>query len=136
MVGNRSSQTRPEIELQGALVALGLEHFVTHPLLPGKPDIVFEAEKVAIFVHGCYWHRCPHCSPHFPATNQAYWGAKFARNKTRDKQVTRDLREAGWKVVVVWECKVKKNPKRQSKRVKAWLSKNAPSGEFRKQGID
>ena len=121
MIGNRAIQTRPETVLQEALNDLGLDYFVTRPSLQGKPDIVFEKEKVAVFVHGCYWHRCPYCSPHFPATNQAYWSAKFARNKARDRWVARELREEGWRVVVVWECKMKKNPKGQAKRVRGWV---------------
>lgn len=136
MVGNRSLQTRPEAKLQGALAALGLAHFATHPPLPGKPDIVFEQEMVAVFVHGCYWHRCPYCSPHFPATNQVYWSAKFARNKARDQATARELRSLGWQVVVVWECKLKKDSRRQARRVKSRLSQSAPAGEIKKEGID
>lgn len=136
MVGNRSLQTRPEAKLQGALVALGLAHFVTHPPMPGKPDIVFEEERVAVFVHGCYWHRCPYCSPHFPATNQVYWSAKFARNKARDQATARELRSLGWQVIVVWECKLKQNSRRQARRVKSWLSKSAKAGEIKNEGID
>ncbi|MYC35229.1 MAG: DNA mismatch endonuclease Vsr [Chloroflexi bacterium] len=123
MVGNRSANTRPEQSMRDALTALGLDHFVLHPALPGKPDITFYAEKVAVFVHGCYWHRCPHCSPHFPSTNQDYWTAKFARNRARDKRNTTALKELGWLVVVVWECKVRKNPKQQARRVQSWMLK-------------
>ena len=81
MQGNRSSNTRPEILLQETLTILGLDWFQLEARLLGSPDIVFEAEKVAIFVHGCYWHRCPYCEPNFPSTNQHYWSAKFARNR-------------------------------------------------------
>lgn len=129
MIGNRSTQTRPETALQEALIAIGLDRFVRHGPLQGTPDIAFDQEKVAIFVHGCYWHRCPYCSPHFPSTNQAYWSAKFARNKERDKSVKRGLKELGWQVVVVWECKVFKNPIRQARRVSAWLSKRGDAKE-------
>ena len=121
MIGNRSSNTRPEQTMQAALTDLGLGHFITHLTLPGTPDITFYEEKVAVFVHGCYWHRCPHCSPHFPSTNQEYWTAKFARNRARDKRNAVTLRGMGWLVVVVWECKVRKNPKRQARRVRSWI---------------
>ena len=121
MIGNRSANTRPEQLMRDALAALDLGHFVSHPPLPGTPDIAFDAEKVAVFVHGCYWHRCPHCSPHFPSTNQEYWTAKFARNRARDKRNTATLKELGWVVVVVWECKVRKNPKQQARRVRSWV---------------
>ena len=114
MQGNRSSNTRPEILLQETLTILGLDWFQLEARLLGSPDIVFEAEKVAIFVHGCYWHRCPYCEPNFPSTNQHYWSAKFARNRARDRRVLKELRKSGWIVIVVWECKLRKNPKRQA----------------------
>ena len=123
MIGNRIAQSRPETTLQQALVRLGLTHFAVHCPLPGTPDIAFEEEKVAVFVHGCYWHRCPYCSPHFPASNQDYWAAKFARNKARDRAVRKELRTMDWVVVIVWECKVLRNPVRQARRVRGWVSK-------------
>ncbi len=123
MRGNRSASTRPEMEMQGALLALGIDHFVTRPLLPGTPDIAFEGEKIAVFVHGCYWHRCPYCSPHHPSANVSYWSAKFARNKARDKTTTSQLKKLGWRVIIVWECKVRKNSKGQARRVLSLLLK-------------
>ena len=124
MIGNSTSQSRPEKKLQEALVSLGLSHFMVHAVLPGTPDLTFEAEKIAVFVHGCYWHRCPYCKPHFPASNQHYWTAKFARNKARDKAVRRRLKGMNWKVVTVWECKLLKDSKRQARRVRKWVLEN------------
>ncbi len=109
--------------MRDALVRLGVGHFVLHPALPGKPDIAFNDENLAVFVHGCYWHRCPHCSPHFPNRNQEYWTAKFARNRARDKRNVADLKQMGWRVVVVWECKIRKDARRQARRVRSWLVK-------------
>lgn len=123
MIGNRIAQSRPETTLQEALVRLGMTRFVIHAALPGTPDIAYEQEKVAVFVNGCYWHRCPHCSPHFPASNQTYWTAKFARNKARDRAVRKELRVMNWNVVTVWECKVLKHPERQARRVRGWVLK-------------
>lgn len=123
MAGNRSANTRPETTMQTALAAVGTNDFTRHPELPGTPDIAFYAEKVAIFVHGCYWHRCPYCSPHFPSTNQHYWTAKFARNRVRDQRNKAALKKMGWHVVVVWECKLRKNSNRQARRVLSWLTK-------------
>ena len=107
-------------------MAAGLTDFVVHQDLPGTPDIVFEAEKVAVFVHGCYWHRCPYCSLRVPHRNREYWIAKFARTRARDKQNARALRLKGWSVVVVWECKLYKNPQRQTRRICRWLSLGTP----------
>ena len=126
MVGNRSSDTKPELTMREALDTAGLTGFVVHPDLPGTPDIVFEAAKVAVFVHGCYWHRCPHCSLRIPQRNQEYWVAKFARTQARDKLNARALRAEGWTVVVVWECKLYKNPQRQMSRIRRWLSQGPP----------
>lgn len=70
--------------------------------LPGKPDFVFPKLRIAVFVDGCFWHRCPKCYRQ-PATNAEFWEAKIGRNVERDKEVNRELKERGWKVVRVWE---------------------------------
>ena len=121
MKGNRSTNTFPERVMHKALFGLGISDFVTHHELPGSPDIAFVSEQVAVFVHGCFWHRCPHCAPHFPSSNLSYWRAKFARNRARDKAVVRRLKELGWRVVVVWECRLLTNPLRQAQRVRSTL---------------
>lgn len=72
------------------------------PLL-GKPDFIFRAEKVAVFVDGCFWHGCPRHATK-PRTRAGYWAAKLARNAQRDRSVSRALRAAGWRVLRVWEC--------------------------------
>ena len=77
---------------------------------PGHPDIAFPGRKIAIFVHGCFWHShegCKYASK--PSTNTDYWNAKFARNKARDERVRSELEAAGWKVIVIWECELKKD---------------------------
>jgi DNA mismatch endonuclease (patch repair protein) len=70
--------------------------------LPGKPDFVFPKLRIALFVDGCFWHRCPKCYRQ-PATNAEFWEAKIGRNVERDKDVGRELKKRGWKVVRVWE---------------------------------
>ena len=76
--------------------------------LPGRPDFVFDQAGVALFVHGCWWHghHCPR-GDRVPKTNRAYWLAKITRNRRRDRRVTRQLRERGWSVWAVWECRLK-----------------------------
>jgi DNA mismatch endonuclease (patch repair protein) len=61
---------------------------------------------VAVFVNGCYWHRCPHCRPPLPKSHPEFWSAKFAANQERDARKTAELEAAGWVVVTVWECRV------------------------------
>ncbi|MDR2463669.1 MAG: very short patch repair endonuclease [Verrucomicrobiales bacterium] len=68
----------------------------------GKPDFVFPARRLAVFVDGCYWHGCPkHCRR--PATNRKFWNVKIDRNQARDRKVNRELRQAGWRVLRIWE---------------------------------
>ncbi|MDX5428413.1 MAG: very short patch repair endonuclease, partial [Bacteroidota bacterium] len=74
---------------------------------PGRPDLAFSRAKLAVFVNGCYWHRCPSCDLPLPKNNQDFWKKKFEANKARDKKKILDLGSAGWKVLVFWECEIK-----------------------------
>jgi DNA mismatch endonuclease (patch repair protein) len=73
-----------------------------HLAIVGRPDFAFSKQRLAVFVDGCFWHGCPR-HLRMPATNQAYWGAKIARNRARDVSVTEQLRVKGWRVLRVWE---------------------------------
>jgi DNA mismatch endonuclease (patch repair protein) len=78
--------------------------------LPGKPDIVFRKNRVAVFVNGCFWHAHKDCKrARIPATNRQYWESKFKRNLERDRANDVSLTALGWKVVVVWECEVSRD---------------------------
>jgi DNA mismatch endonuclease (patch repair protein) len=68
----------------------------------GNPDFVFRAERVIVFVDGCFWHRCPRCF-RMPQSNLAYWSSKITSNVVRDRALTRKLRAEGWTVVRIWE---------------------------------
>lgn len=96
----RSSHTGPEMSVHGHLKGNHVEH-VMWPLMAGKPDVLI-GKRVAVFVHGCFWHGCRR---HFkcPATNASFWQEKIERNRKRHRTVSRDLTQAGYKVVVVWE---------------------------------
>ena len=108
MRGNVSRDTLVELKLRRALWAAGLRGYrKNYKQLPGKPDIVFTKAKLAIFVHGCFWHRCPHCTRNLtPTANNAYWTAKFARNIERDQRRITELEGLGYRVLIVWECQV------------------------------
>lgn len=109
MQANKSKDTTPELRVRAALRAAGLTGYRLHwKKAPGRPDICFPGRRVAIFVHGCFWHRCPHCSPSRPKTHPEFWEAKFERNRARDARDSALLVSAGWTVVVVWECRLKK----------------------------
>ena len=109
MQANRSKNTGPELLVRSALREAGLTGYRIHwKKAPGKPDICFPGRRVAIFVHGCFWHRCPHCSPSRPKTHSEFWRQKFERNRARDARDSALLVSAGWTVVVVWECRLKR----------------------------
>lgn len=108
MRGNKSRDTRPEMLLRRALWQAGLRGYRVHwPQAPGKPDICYPGRGLAIFVHGCFWHCCPHCLPSFPKSNERFWAEKFRRNQERDAAYGERYRQAGWQRVVVWECQLR-----------------------------
>lgn len=103
--------TRPEIALRRALHGRGFRYRLNARKLPGSPDIVLPKWKTVLFVHGCYWHRhtdCPKAST--PSSNVEFWDGKFKKNVERDALNILDLLDAGWRVGVVWECLIGRNP--------------------------
>lgn len=111
MQANRRSHTRPEQSLKVALVESGIIPFEENVSdLPGSPDIVFREARLAVLVHGCFWHDCPLCGrQRLPATNTNYWRTKFERNKVRDRETDKLLAELGYYVMKVWECELKRD---------------------------
>ena len=77
--------------------------------LVGKPDVAFPSKKVAIFIDGCFWHGCRTHS-RTPFSNVAFWEEKLNRNRKRDREITRKVKKAGWKIVRIWEHTIKKRP--------------------------
>lgn len=111
MASNRSKNTRPEQVLRKALWAAGLRGYRKNVRrLPGSPDVVYGSAKLAVFVHGCFWHGCPLCRRRtIPKTNRAYWEAKFQQNAERDARNRAALEAAGYRVLVLWECQLRKD---------------------------
>lgn len=111
MQGNKGKDTGPELLLRKALWAAGIRGYRLHRRVEGvRPDLVFGEAKVAVFVHGCFWHRCPHCRPPQPTRHRKFWTDKFDRNRIRDRQKVKLLRRAHWQVVTVWECRLRRDP--------------------------
>ena len=106
----RSKDTSIELKVRKYLFSLGYRYRVNYKDLPGKPDIVFTKKKIAIFIHGCYWHGhdCGSRYAHTSQSNRAYWGPKIERTKQRDQEHIQELKALGWKVVVLWECQIRK----------------------------
>ncbi len=105
----KSKDTKPELAVRSMLFSFGLRFRLHKKELPGHPDVALPKLKTAIFVHGCFWHRHKGCRDNSnPASNSAYWQAKFQRNVERDKRNRAELRKLGWRVITVWECELKK----------------------------
>ena len=113
----RSKNTKPEVLLRKTLWNLGFRGYRIHNKdLPGKPDIVFKKKKIAIFIDGCFWHKCP-LDFQEPKTNTEYWMKKIQANVDRDKKVNEQLRNDGWVVVRIWEHSMRKEPEKTVKRI-------------------
>ena len=105
----KSRDTGPELAVRKLLRAIAPGYRLHSAELPGKPDIVYGSRRLAIFVHGCFWHGhdCARGARR-PRTNAAYWRAKIARNLARDEANVKALAERGWRVLVIYECALKK----------------------------
>lgn len=100
--GNRAT----ELKLVTLFRVAGITGWRRNQSLPGKPDFVFRAEMLAVFVDGCFWHGCARCYRR-PSSNREYWDAKVQRNRARDLEVTATLKSKGWRVLRIWEHELK-----------------------------
>lgn len=99
--------TAPEVRLRRAIFRAGLRYRLHVKALPGSPDIVLGGARIALFVHGCYWHQHQGCrKATTPKSRSDFWTAKFAANKSRDRRKEAELLELGWLPVVVWQCDI------------------------------
>ena len=107
----KSKDTSIELMVRRYLFAIGYRYRVNYKELPGKPDIVFTKKKIAIFVHGCYWHGhgCGSRYAHTSQSNKEYWAPKIERTRKRDQEHIQALEADGWKVIVLWECTIKRD---------------------------
>ena len=107
----KSKDTSIELLVRRKLLSMGYRYRVNYKALPGKPDIVFTKKKVAIFIHGCYWHGhdCGSRYAHSSQSNKMYWGTKIERTKQRDEKHIQALEADGWTVVVLWECQIRQS---------------------------
>lgn len=110
MAGIRSRDTKPEMQVRRYLHAQGFRYRLNVRSLPGSPDLVLARWRAVIFVHGCFWHRHSGCTlAYTPKSRQAFWLEKFEKNVARDLAAITALENAGWRVIVVWECALRKN---------------------------
>lgn len=115
----RARNTLPEVILRKELWKNGIRGYRIHwKKVPGRPDIAFPGRKLAIFVNGCFWHRCPFCNPPNPKSNSDFWENKFEKNIQRDKRKIEQLKNIGWDFITVWECQIKNTLSEQIKMIK------------------
>ncbi|WP_348271424.1 very short patch repair endonuclease [Methylobacterium sp. Leaf91] len=121
----RSKDTKPEIRIRKLLHSLGYRFRLHRRDLPGKPDLAFPSCRKALFVHGCFWHQHFGCKDaSVPKSRLEYWAEKFRGNVARDLRSQKLLLDAGWEVLVIWECETSK-PDALTQRLVAFLG---PSG--------
>jgi DNA mismatch endonuclease (patch repair protein) len=104
----RGKDTGPEMVVRRLAHSLGMRFRLHRKDLPGRPDLIFPRRRLAVFVHGCFWHRHEGCKrATMPATRADFWADKFAKTVERDARQIAHLEQDGWRVMVVWECELK-----------------------------
>ncbi len=105
----KGKETKIEVKVRSYLFKNGFRFRKNDKRLPGKPDVVLPKYKTVIFIHGCFWHRHQGCKlTTTPKTRTEFWINKFKKNVENDKKHQRELEEAGWKVLIIWECEIEK----------------------------
>jgi len=131
----RARDTGPELRIRHYLWHAGLRYQLYRRDLPGKPDLVFPKWRVVVFVHGCFWHRHTGC-PFFrlPKTRTGFWTEKLQKNHDRDGVAIASLLQNHWRVAVVWECAVRKNPEMTSRKLATWIQEGKGNMEVEGDG--
>jgi len=140
MAANRSLNTSPEKEVRQALFRHGLRFRLHAAELPGRPDIVLPKYRAVVFMHGCYWHGHDCSRRPQSKSNTAFWAAKIRRNQARDMKIFEALAAAGWRIMVVWECSVRRqNPPffagRKAEVLSRWVRGSRRFGVISESGI-
>lgn len=134
MAGIKGKNTKPELLVRKGLHALGFRFRLHARDVPGNPDLVLKKHGAVIFVHGCFWHGHSCHLFKMPSTRPEFWEAKISRNRERDQQVKDQLRESGWRRLVIWECGLKGKTRLDFdvliKRTAQWLGACEPDAEI------
>lgn len=105
----RGHNTKIEVNFRKALYKMGMHYRLNYKII-GKPDLVIESKKIAIFINGCFWHQHRGCKlATMPKSNLIFWQEKLSKNILRDQTVKEKLTEKGWNVITIWECEIEKN---------------------------
>lgn len=133
MSGIRGRDTKPEMIVRRALFKAGFRFRLHRRDLPGVPDVVLPGRRLAIFIHGCFWHMHAGCPlAKLPSTRPEFWLAKLSRNVERDREARDALVAAGWRVLTVWECATRERGIQAvlPETLRAWIDGPAPMGEI------
>lgn len=133
MSGIKGKNSQPELLVRRMLFAAGYRFRLHRRDLPGTPDIVMPGRKIAIFVHGCFWHAHNGCKyATLPATRPDFWAAKLQANVVRDQKAVEKLTTIGWRVLFVWECATRdrETVERLENKVVDWINGNSQFGEI------
>lgn len=128
MSGIKGKNSKPEMLVRKALFAMGHRFRLHRRDLPGTPDIAMPGRKIAIFVHGCFWHAHQGCKfAKTPSTRTDFWTTKLQSNVDRDRRAADKLAEMGWRVLTVWECSVRdpESAKVFAETLRAWIDSGA-----------
>lgn len=133
MSGIRGKNTRPELQVRKALFSVGYRFRLHHKDLPGRPDIVLSGRRIAILVHGCFWHGHQDCRyAKTPSTRTEFWVAKLESNRQRDQRDLHALHAAGWRTLVVWECYLRSPPRADlATALRDWIEGDQQAGDLR-----
>ena len=133
MSGIKGMNSVPEMLVRKRLFAAGYRFRLHRRDLPGKPDISMAGRKIAIFVHGCFWHAHQGCKyANTPSTRTEFWTSKLRGNVDRDRRAAYELAEMGWRVLIVWECAMRDRGAAAGlhEALQAWIEGGASTGEI------
>lgn len=139
MAGIKGRNSRPEMLVRRALFAMGYRFRLHRRDLPGTPDIAMPGRKIAIFVHGCFWHVHRGCKyAKTPSTRTEFWSAKLRGNVDRDQRAIDALAEMGWRVLIVWECSTRdsKTATRLPPILQQWINSDTNFAEISSQSLE
>lgn len=127
----KGKNTKPELILRNFLWNNVLKGYRIHSKeIAGRPDIAYTKYKIAIFVNGCFWHRCPKCKPPFPNTHKEFWEKKFNCNVMRDRKIIDHLQKNGWITLVFWECEINQDVNEIGKKISSLIFKNTSKSKI------
>jgi DNA mismatch endonuclease (patch repair protein) len=138
MSGIKGKNSRPEMLVRKMLFAMGYRFRLHRRDLPGTPDIILPSRRIAIFVHGCFWHAHKECKyAKIPSTRTEFWTAKLRRNVDRDQRAVEDLIRMGWRVLNIWECSTRSLDSASilSQALHQWITGGESFGEISDQSL-